>query len=700
MDAKSGDHITFDIRAGVVGQPDYPAAIVLLAPLVLDNDLVFDGPGAERLSISGDTNLDGTADVHLFDINAQVAMNRLTFTKGHADFAGGAFEVGPNGGLKLSYCAVTDSRADIWGGGIDVDGGWLTMDHCLVRGNSTSAELGQGGGGISLYTYENCSILNTTFATNRQNAVGGLGGGALYAATADAGVELDATVYNCTFRDNRDAAGQGTSIRPDVDDNTIIWLQNTIVADGQGKNIDLDHGGNVISLGGNISDDATGTIFTIGGGTSTNIFGAADHINVTNIVAALANNGGPTLTYPLTGTSLAINFAVGNVPGTAIYTNALGTDQRGYFRDAFPDIGAFERNASQRLIIEEIGFNPAPPNTNDQFIEFYVPRDSATLNVGGFKVLVDGVARYTFTNQPMQPGEALVLFSTGAVNTGLPTGVYHQTSVTPLQLSRESGTITLLNATNQVVYEADYVGSFVSTDPNDYGHLASNYQSVVLSPQFQGVFLPYQRVVVKDGGADTNGLSSPGYDVTGRPLAAGNAPPLAFADVNATDAHTLIPAILVLDNDVDPDIIDTLRVVGVGTNGNPDVTGATNYSTLGARLIINDSPTSGASISYDPTASARITALPQGSNVVDTFQYTILDYSNTVAHTRGATSQEITQNLAKATATVTVSIVGVNSAPTPQADERDYADESHHAGRRGAGFHHGKQYFVERQRSQ
>ena len=40
-----------------------------------------------------------------------------------------------------------------------------------------------------------------------------------------------------------------------------------------------------------------------------------------------------------------------------------------------PDIGAFELNASQRIIIEEIGFNPAPSpavaNTNDQFIEFY-----------------------------------------------------------------------------------------------------------------------------------------------------------------------------------------------------------------------------------------------------------------------------------------------------------------------------------------
>ena len=96
--------------------------------------------------------------------------------------------------------------------------------------------------------------------------------------------------------------------------------------------------------------------------------------------------------------------------------------------------------------------------------------------------------------------------------------------------------------------------------------------------------------------------------------------------------------------------------------------GFTNYSVLGARLIINDSPTTGASVSYDLTVSAFLTSLPPGSNVVDSFQYTILDASNGVDHVRGVTAPEIAQNLAKATATVTVNVVGVNSAPTPQSD--------------------------------
>jgi len=85
-------------------------------------------------------------------------------------------------------------------------------------------------------------------------------------------------------------------------------------------------------------------------------------------------------------------------------------------------------------------------------------------------------------------------------------------------------------------------------------------------------------------------------------------------------------------------------------------------------LTINNSPTTGASIMYDPTASAFLESLPQGSNVVDTFQYTILDYSNNIPHSRGSDPATIAQNTTKATATVTVAVAGVNSAPAPQND--------------------------------
>ncbi|MDR3457978.1 MAG: Ig-like domain-containing protein [Verrucomicrobiae bacterium] len=661
--ARSGDHITFDIRSGVAGVADYPAVIRLVKTLTLNNDVTFDGPGADRLTISGDSDGNGTPDVELFTVNAKVVANRLAFANGYASAAGGAFEVNATGSLKLSYCSLTGCRADQWGGAVDINGGVLNADHCLFAGNSTSSQLGQSGGAVSIYSEQVCTLLADTFATNQQNSAGGLGGGALYAETYDPGVELDVHVLSCTFVGNLDAGGQGSSIRPNVE-NTYVELQNTILADGQGKNIEMDQSGNVLSLGGNISDDSTYSIFSAGGVPQDNfVFSPPlDQTNVSpaSLFSALANNSGPTATCALIPGSSALNNAISNFPAAPFFAT-LGTDQRGYFRTNTPDIGAFEAGASQRIIIEEIGFNP--PNTNEQFIEFYVPRDSTALDLGGFQVLVDGVLRHTFASQVMQPGQGLVLFSLNSTNSSVPG--YIQKAAGALSLSQEGGVITLLNPAGQTVFEADYVGAFVSTDPNDYGYLTNPNQSLVLSPLFQGVFLPYDRVVAKDGGSNTNGLSDPGYDDKHVPLSGDNAPPIAYGDSAATDAHTIIPAIAVLANDVDPDITDTIEVVDVGTN---DIVGETNqigYSALGARLTINNSPTAGASIMYDPTASAYLESLPQGSNVVDTFQYTILDYSNNVPHDRGSNPAA---NTANATATVTVAVVGVNSPPAPQND--------------------------------
>lgn len=665
-DAGGNDHITFDIRSTVAGLPDYPATIRLKKTLVLNNNLVFDGPGAERLTINGDNDDDGVGDVQLFVVNAAVKMNRISFTKGHASFSGGAFFVGENGSLTLNYCAVTDNSADVWGGGIDVEGGVLNMDHCLIAGNKTGDSLGQGGGGVSIYTDQPCLIANTTFSGNEQLAESGLGGGALYVENMEPGLELDVAVLSCTFHENSDAANQGTSIRPNVF-NTYVLLQNSILADGHGKNIDMDHSGAVFSLGGNISDDSTATIFSAGGeATNTIIFHPpADWTNTVTELFALANNGGPTLTYALAPTNAALNHAIPGNPADPLFST-LGTDQRGFFRNGQADIGAFELGASNRIIIEEIHFAPSP-NANDEFIEFYVPRDAAGFDLAGYKVFVGGNLRHTFSSQFVGPGEAMVLFSHDASATTVPSGVYKQIADNNLLLDDMGGTITLINPSNQEVFSVSYVASFSSSDPNDPGYLTGTNQSLVLSPQFEGVFLPYQRVVAKEGGRipGTNELSGAGYNVNGNPLAAGNAPPRAYADTVSTTAHIALTNISVLSNDVDLDVSDAIRVVGVGvTNGvTPGVTGSVGTSSLGAAIAINGI---GESISYDPTASAFITSLPEGSNVVDTFQYTILDSLNGVDHDRGT---DVANNLIKATATVSVNIVGVNSAPTPQIDD-------------------------------
>src|SRR5581483_11580211 len=461
-DAGSNDHITFDIRSTVSGVPDYPATIRLKSTLVLNKNVTIDGPGANQLFISGDTNSDGVADVELFVGNALVTVNRLTLTKGHHSFAGGVAEVNEGGTLNLSYCAVTDSRAEVWGGGIDVNGGGLNLDHCLIRGNSTGAATGQGGGGISIYTVQPCVMLDTTFSANQQLSPGGLGGGALYVEDLDPGTELDVFILSCTFHENVDASSQGSSIRPNVF-NTTVQLQNTIVADGSGKNLEMDESGAIISLGGNISDDGTATIYSAGGAPVDTVIldQPTDRTNLSPVLLSLANNGGPTLTYALATNSPAVGNAASNTPAATFYTT-LGTDQRGFFRDTAPDNGAFELNAGQRVIIEEMLVAPAAPNTNNQFIEFYVPHDSTNLDLGGYQVLVGGNLRHTFTSQPLNPGEALVLFSQHAVGPSVPTGVHMQIAAGDLSMDPSAGTVTLLNPSNQVVFSASYVGAFSS----------------------------------------------------------------------------------------------------------------------------------------------------------------------------------------------------------------------------------------------
>src|SRR5437773_1789231 len=206
--------------------------------------------------------------------------------------------------------------------------------------------------------------------------------------------------------------------------------------------------------------------------------------------------------------------------------------------------------------------------------------------------------------------------------------------------------MTLLNPSNQVVLQVSYVGTFVSSDPTDPGYLTTPLQSIVLSPQFQGCYLPYQRVVAKEGGRvpGVGETSHPGFEATGTKLAPGNAPPRAYNDFAATDAQTPLPTIFVLANDKDPDIADDKRVVGIGVTNTlqAGVSSLTSTSHYGAAVVVN---ASGATVGYDPRTSGFLTSLPQGSNVVDWFQYTILDSSNGVDHARGADAIESSNNI-------------------------------------------------------
>ncbi len=636
VDAGENDHIAFALRSLVAGAPDLPAVIRLKAPLVLNKNVTINGPGADLLAISGDTEGDGTNDLRVFEVEATVTIQGLTVSGGFDPFAGGGFEVTPEGSLTLRYCAVTNCVAGQWGGGIDVDQGGLSLDHCLIYHNATASPLGQGGGGVSIFSTNQCFIRNTTFSGNSQESAAGLGGGALYVENANPALLLVVHVTGCTFKNNRDNARKGSAIRTNVA-KTSVRIRNTITADGRANNLQIDQTGAITSLGGNISDDATRTLFSSGGFPyDVVVFDqTTDRVSTDAKLLPLTNNLGPTWTHALAADSPAIGFAV---------NNDLGTDQRGYWRsDGHPDSGAFEYGTFQRVVLNEI-FADAP--ASEQFLEFYVPRDADDLDLTGFQVFVSGILRHTFSSQPLPRAIGLVL--RGSTSVPVPDVVSNQVvSTGSLELSAVAGSIALKNPAGQTVLAADYVGIFEPSTPPYAG------KSINLNPDFAGFsYIPQDRVV--GGSSPTN---SPGKGSDGSPLGPGNAPPTANPDLFATDEDHPLLAMAVLANDFDPDRPDIKRVVGV-TN-----------SALGATVTISNVPTAGASVNYDPLTSPTLQSLPEGAQATDTFTYLILDYlGGTNAQSRGTTQAEIDDNTRRATAVVTVTVLGVNDPPTPADD--------------------------------
>ena len=110
-----------------------------------------------------------------------------------------------------------------------------------------------------------------------------------------------------------------------------------------------------------------------------------------------------------------------------------------------------------------------------------------------------------------------------------------------------------------------------------------------------------------------------------------NAGPTAVADAGAIDEDHVLLGSGLLANDTDPDHLDVLKVVGSDAS-----------SARGAVVSVNANGT----YSYDPRAVLALQGLQVGESLTDTFRYTIADIAG-----------------ARSTATVTITVGGVNDAP-------------------------------------
>lgn len=614
--------------------PSYPALIRLTNTLVLNRNVILKGPGADLLSLSGDEDDNGKPDHQIFRVLAAVTLEGLTLTRGlggQADdgaSSGGAVYVGATGKLLIRYCTLSDCQAAQWGGAVDVNLGSLRIENSLLRGNATAAVGGLGGGAVSLYTDQTCEFVNTTFSANLQRSAAGFGGGALYAENSDPIAMLPVTVEHCTFAENQDAAGGGSSIHANVF-GTLVAARNSIFADQRGKNLEVSGAGEIISDGGNISDDATRTILTQGGQPK-DIYlldQASDQTNKLAKLDAFAGTLRPTGLYPLLSGSSAISLA---------RTPTELTDQRGGLRDAAPDSGAAERVGTlpARVVINEIHFDPQPGEA--QFVELYVLRDSAPVDLSGYSLWVDGTNRHTFAaSTTIQPGRGLIIankvIAAGSVEN--PTTV-----VTNALLLQRRGAVELRSPAPDLrtILRVAYVGQFV--DPLDeLNESKFRYNSVTLAPQFLGfAYVPHQIAAAPPlGGANANdsGLltltsrtNSPGRDTGNTPFGSPNAFPVANADSVLVGEDTGV-SVDVLANDLDADGFDRLVVVDVSAGSSAGTGSAiTNHSVKGAEVRIDPATLlRGGAVVYDPRKALALQQLPEGAEATDEFYYEILD---------------------------------------------------------------------------
>jgi hypothetical protein len=246
-----------------------------------------------------------------------MTITRCTITNNSASFDtssssdqaicyGGGILNNSNGVVTITDSTISDNSCSFsdtfiltgygGGGGIDNEGS-MTITNCTISGNSVSA-FGDAfvyGGGI--VNKGNLQIASSTIAYNSAaNGSEGTFGGGIYS-------------FGVTTTDSSIIALNTSPIGPDVTGETELQ-----------------------SLGYNIiGNDADGTVSS----QPTDQIGTAA-APIDPLLQSLADNGGPTLTHGLQVGSPAIDLGD---------PASLPRDQRGYYRDSLPDIGAFEFGA-------------------------------------------------------------------------------------------------------------------------------------------------------------------------------------------------------------------------------------------------------------------------------------------------------------------------------------------------------------------
>lgn len=320
-----GATITFD--------PSVTGTITLATgELTINKALTITGPGAGVLAVSGNHfsrvfNLaPGTGNtVNLSGLTIKDGSTKADGT----DFYGGGGVLILSGTAGLTDCVITGNSAtnsgNPDGGGVDNEGGAVTINRCSITGNTITNNIASNGafyfGGGVFSEGTSMTITNSTIAGNSCGPYGNGGGLAFFTTT---------TLTNSTVYGNS-ASNGGNVFRA----GGTLTFKNSIIAGGTqtgtgGVGVDINGASGLSSADYNLIQTTAGG--TISGTTTHNITGVSPNL------LALGSYGGPTPTLLPAPNSPAIN-----VGDTALTS---GTDQRGLprFIGGQADIGAVETN--------------------------------------------------------------------------------------------------------------------------------------------------------------------------------------------------------------------------------------------------------------------------------------------------------------------------------------------------------------------
>jgi len=290
--ANPGDTIGFGLTL--------PATITLTSgQIMINKDLTVAGPGANLLTISGNSS----SRIFAIPSGQDVSISGITFANGVASFGGAIFNQGTLSATFSTFNGNFGTSA-----GAILNEGALSVANDTFTSNFTDSLF---NGGAIENTGGTLSATNCTFSGNSAN-----GGGAIAGDSTGGSV----AVTNCTFSGN---SGFGTGIFIESS-TTTLSLVNTIIA---GTGTGCTGMGTITTNSHNLIQD---------GSCSPMLTGDPK-------LGPLQGNGGPTQTFALLSGSPAIDAGDDSVLGPPL---SLTTDQRG---STFPrlsgphvDIGAFE----------------------------------------------------------------------------------------------------------------------------------------------------------------------------------------------------------------------------------------------------------------------------------------------------------------------------------------------------------------------